>query len=312
MNRRTFLASGIRGLGISALTPFGSATTHASSTITAQPGFSFLHYTDIHLETARHAPQGFQQCIGSMTAAAPHAKFAVCGGDVVFDALRTPLADTASLYSLFQEHAKSLRMPTHFVIGNHDIQSALSQPPVDTAHAKDLFRKSVNRESTYYSFKHGKWRFIVLDSIQPDPAIEWRAHIDDEQLKWLRQLLDADRTTPTVVITHVPLASSFEFLVNFMPGRRLDQAVVDNSQRVIDVLQTGNVKAVLQGHTHVVEQFERHGIKYVSSGSVCGEWWRGWRLGIFAEGYSLCHCSDDGVFQSIYKSYGWHAGQYNS
>jgi 3',5'-cyclic-AMP phosphodiesterase len=37
--------------------------------------------------------------------------------------------------------------------------------------------------------------------------------------------------------------------------------------------------ALLQGHTHIVEDVRHHGIRYVTGGAVCGAWWQGAQFG---------------------------------
>jgi 3',5'-cyclic-AMP phosphodiesterase len=54
------------------------------------------------------------------------------------------------------------------------------------------------------------------------------------------------------------------------------------------------VKAVLQGHTHICEKVEYKDCQFVTTGAVCGDWWRGPRLG-FPNGFTLATVSRDSV-----------------
>jgi predicted phosphodiesterase len=54
---------------------------------------------------------------------------------------------------------------------------------------------------------------------------------------------------------------------------------VGNSDQIVPLLEKNNVIALLQGHTHIVEDVHRHGIRYVTGGAVCGNWWKGAQFG---------------------------------
>ena len=52
-----------------------------------------------------------------------------------------------------------------------------------------------------------------------------------------------------------------------------------------------NVVAVLQGHLHVNEVVVLKNTQYILSGAVCGNWWRGVRMG-FPEGFTVVSARD--------------------
>ncbi len=136
----------------------------------AGDSFTFLHYTDIHVEPELHATQGFAKAIDAMKCAAPGAAFALCGGDLVFDANAVPFARAAHLYDLYGEQSRRLGVPIHHCLGNHDIFAlgpAGSGVPADDPHAgKALFLARTGLKQTYYSFDHAGWHFAVLDTVQ--------------------------------------------------------------------------------------------------------------------------------------------------
>jgi predicted phosphodiesterase len=63
------------------------------------------------------------------------------------------------------------------------------------------------------------------------------------------------------------------------------------------------VKAVLQGHTHIIENIEYQGCQYITSGAVSGGWWRGDRNGN-QPGYGVLTVTGDRI-SWVYKTYGW-------
>ena len=74
----------------------------------------------------------------------------------------------------------------------------------------------------------------------------------------------------------------------------------------MDLLRTRSVKLVLQGHTHVVESIEYLGTRFFTAGAVSGDWWKGWRLGVHPEGFTVLDFSKDDVAVK-YVPYGWKA-----
>ena len=61
---------------------------------------------------------------------------------------------------------------------------------------------------------------------------------------------------------------------------------VTNAAHVIALFEGHNVIGVSPGHTHVNEAVLWKGIPFITSGAVCGNWWRGSRLGI-PEGFTV-------------------------
>src|ERR1700753_2620813 len=113
MNRRQLLQS------------FGAApllSTRPASLAFAEPsvaqGFSFIFFTDTHIQPELKAAEGCRMCFKQL--AGVPADFAICGGDLVFDAMAVPAARSVALYDLFRETSASLRMPIHYTLGNHD------------------------------------------------------------------------------------------------------------------------------------------------------------------------------------------------
>src|SRR5262249_3369150 len=110
--------------------------------------------------------------------------------------------------------------------------------------------------------------------------------VDDEQLGWLTSALaDIPPGAPILVFTHIPLVTGF-LLYGDLQTAPNDALVVANARSVCDLLFAHKVKAVLQGHTHVCETVEYHGVRFITTGAVCGDWWRGKRFG-FPLGYGV-------------------------
>ena len=85
--------------------------------------------------------------------------------------------------------------------------------------------------------------------------------------------------------------------------------MVGNGKDVRLLLEQYNVKMVLQGHIHIIEKMEYNGIQYITSGAVCGNWWKGPRYN-FPEGFALITCNGE-TARWEYRSFGWKAAKTN-
>jgi 3',5'-cyclic AMP phosphodiesterase CpdA len=138
----------------------------------------------------------------------------------------------------------------------------------------------------YYSFQHKGVHFAVLDSIGITPDRFYEARMDDDQLAWLgKELAAVPAGEPIVVVTHIPLVTAVPSYTVPTPQAAHGNGFV-NGPAAIKLFEGRNVLAVLQGHTHVNEEVVWHGVPYLTSGAVCGNWWHGTRLGT-PEGFTV-------------------------
>jgi predicted phosphodiesterase len=275
MNRRNFL----RGSGLAAAAcALGGAQARAQASGEARPiatgSFTFAFFTDVHIEPEMNAPQGTALAMDIINAS--DAEFAICGGDHVFDALRAHKEQIIEQYQLYAEAENALRMPVWHVLGNHDVaglETGMSSH--DVIFGKAMFEKVFNTP-TYYTFQHKGVNFVVLDSILIKGR-DWFPAIDIDQAAWLERVLQATVATPSIVISHVPWATSMP-TYGAGSNNKVYEPIV-NSDYMIPMMEQYNVIALLQGHTHIVESVHRHGIQYLTGGAVCGNWWKGKQYG---------------------------------
>ena len=299
----------LRGL---TLTAGGALALHAPGAEAKENanGFTFLVYSDVHVQPELHATEGYHKAIDTMKRAAPDAQFAICGGDTVFDALAVPYDRAGHLYDLYGEQTKRLGLTVYPTLGNHDIfglDSAKSGASLDDPHfGKRLFLERNGLKQAYYSFDRNGWHFIVLDSVQATPERKWRGFVDDAQLAWLKADLEAhSRRSPTILVTHMPIISAIAMYTDGTTTAPTDTLMVANGKAIKELIQPYQVKAVLQGHTHIVEEIDYLGTKYVTAGAVSGNWWKGWRLGVHPEGFLVCRAAPNGDLSYKYVPYGW-------
>ncbi len=263
--------------------------------------FTFVHVTDLHIQPELRAKEGCLQCFAAINKARPD--FIIAGGDLVFDALAVGHTRARMLFDLYRDTAKRLDAPLHNTIGNHDVFGLYKKSGVSPAHpeyGKRMYDELIGPR--YYSFDFGAWHFVVLDSIGFTPNRTYIGHIDDAQFAWLEHdLQKTGKTRPVVAVTHVPLSTGF--LQWMTPQHDATMIVVQNATRVLELLHQYNVKAVLQGHTHVCETLEYRGCQYITSGSVCGQSWRGPKLGVHKEGFGILTVKN-GEIRYRYQPYG--------
>jgi len=80
-----------------------------------------------------------------------------------------------------------------------------NKPENDPLYGKGWVVQTQQMKDRYYSFDKGKWRFIVLDSTQLNPAGGYVGQIDPDQLDWLKKDLDSvdpDRSFASFRIFH--------------------------------------------------------------------------------------------------------------
>jgi|SRR5579863_963173 len=278
----------------------------AASTIATTGSFSFFHFCETHITDQLDANHGCRMAFDAMRRIG--ADFAIAGGDLVYDVCAQGWKRAGELYSLYKEAEKHIEMPVYRVMGNHDVYGLFRESGVfesDPHFGKRLFEAEIGPR--HYSFTHKGWLFIVLDSIGITPERQYTGIVDAEQLAWLRRELElAGRTAPVVVISHMPLFTAYMQYGSLTQVLARDALVVTNATEVAAILDGYNVKAVLQGHIHVREVIDNNkGCRYITSGAVCGNWWRGPRDG-HPEGFARITISGGNLHWQYY-TYGFHS-----
>ena len=263
--------------------------------------FSFVFMTDIHAQPERNGTEALLLAIDTVNQLNPD--FVITGGDNVTDASAQSYKRASSLYSLFIETMKSLHMPYHTTIGNHDYcQRGKDEGPLKVEQRKDIYKAHFGRR--YYSFEHKNWYFIVLDSIMfGQGEYYYYGGIDPEQMAWLRNVLDSiGKERPVVVSLHVPLLSiDYQIRENGATPRAVIRR--KNAQEILKLFEQYNVKLVLQGHLHLYEDILYKGIHYITGGAVCSGHWTHEREGLKG-GFVLVEVNGED-FTAEYIDYGW-------
>jgi 3',5'-cyclic-AMP phosphodiesterase len=316
-SRRHFLRQLI---GASALTLGGLdslvAQNGALAPAKATP-FRFAFLTDLHLLQggALRSVQGIAACLDAVQKLNPRPDFILCGGDLVHSSrdLTLPGAETALDYflQLWKNHTD---LPTYWTFGNHDL-AGTSNPYAlasDPNYGKGLFQNRLQMPRLFYSFDYKGWHFVVLDDIALQPNHGYIGELFDDELAFLKADLDAHRSNPTIVCSHIPIASNLPLeliLARGLTGKpksNTQTMVCTNGDAMLGDMPGHNIRAILSGHLHFYEALDRNGVRIINSGAVCANYWKGPNNGC-REGFGVVDLGADGSVKFDYRAFGWKA-----
>jgi len=287
-NRRKFIQKlSLAGAAFGVLKP----QSVFSDSTSFKDGFQFLHLTDMHVRRKRQGHKGYEACIKAVNKNNKSADFVLVGGDMAFDGNYTSKEEFSDQIDLYKSASDQLSMPYYNSIGNHDVLGWNSRRKVsvdDPDLGKKFIMDKLKMQSSYYSFNHKGWHFVILDSIhlvEADHGPSYKAAFGDAQLEWLRYDLGANYKMPTVILTHIAAFCHIAQLNGDPKANVLGNMVVEDTVKFRHIIERHNVKAVLQGHSHVPEDFYYNGIWYITSQSVSAAWWGGNWKG-FKPGYT--------------------------
>ncbi len=237
--------------------------------------FSFAFITDIHLQPENNAVEGFLKAVDTLNDLKPD--FVITGGDLIMDALAQRYSRADSLYTLYIETVKALKMPVYNAMGNHEIYGIYSRSGADPEHpdyGEKMFENRIGK--SYYSFEHKGWKFMILNSIEDTGRDSYIGLIDNDQIEWIKdELQKTDPSIPVAIITHIPFitANTQKYQGTTLPND--SSLVISNGKEVLDLFEGHNLKLVLQGHLHLVEDIFIDDIHFITGGAICAAWWRG-------------------------------------
>jgi hypothetical protein len=203
---------------------------------------------------------------------------------------------------------KAINVPVQPVMGNHDLVAAI---PEDGTPAADdprrIFLETFGLKKTFRSFDKGGYHFIMLDSVTISGGkLKYRGMIPAGQMEWLKEdIAGLSEDTPVILVTHIPLLTSFYQATRGPSAPAPENRVIVNSREVLSLFSKRNLLLVLQGHLHIKEMIEFSGTTFITGGAVCAKWWRGPWFGT-EEGFNVITLDDNKV-KWEYIDYGWQA-----
>ncbi|NWG27617.1 MAG: metallophosphoesterase [Ignavibacteriaceae bacterium] len=267
--------------------------------------FKVAFLTDIHVQKELNAERGFLSAINKVNEINPD--FVITGGDLIMDALNQSYERSDSLFNLYSSLCDSFNMPVYNTIGNHDVFGLYKTSGVDTTHpeyGKKLYINRLGDGKSYSSFDHKGWHFILLDAIEFTPERKYIGGISQSQIDWIKtDLARLDKKTPIVLSTHIPFISVSKQILEGSTAALTEVIVVKNSKEILALFEGYNLKLVLQGHLHIVEEIIFKETHFITGGAVSGNWWKGSHYG-FEEGFVIIEFYESD-FNWEYIDYGW-------
>ncbi len=270
--------------------------------------FSFVFLTDIHLQPEKKAIEGFNQAIDTVNKLNPD--FVITGGDLVMDVLGQDFERSEMLYDLYQKSQQRFNMPVYNTMGNHEIFGIYKESGIRKDHpeyGEKMFENRIGKR--HYSFNHKGWHFIILDGIEDTGESSYIGKIDSVQVEWIKADLEKLKPeTPIVVSVHIPFITSYMQILYGSLEPNNESLVITNAKEVLDLFKDYNLKLVLQGHLHFLEDIYAQGTHFVTGGAVSSRWWQGKEHGM-EEGFLLVKVNGDD-FEWEYVDYGWEVEEY--
>jgi Icc protein len=165
--------------------------------------------------------------------------FFLCTGDLSQDG-------TIESYQYLKDLIAKDDKEQYWIPGNHD-------------HRETMLKVGSANHEMLPVIKKGPWQIILLDSQVPGAV---GGNLADSQLTLLKNALEADKTSHTLITMHHPPIH--------MNCKWLDTQQIRNSQAFLDLIaQYDNVKVVLWGHVHQDSDNLVDGVRYISTPSTC-------------------------------------------
>lgn len=264
MDRRRFLQSTITFVSGCAIAPFLNA---CGKEVNVRFGLiTDLHYAFRESNNTRCYKDSLAKTQEALDVFEKHnLDFIIELGDLKDQGLNPQKEETISYLRDIEKLLQSFSGRVYHVLGNHDMDSISKLDFLSNIKNPD----EVNGKS-YYSFKHGGLKFIVLDAnFREDQSdydsgnFNWEiALVPDKELEWLRQELHEGKE-PVIIFIHQLLDK----------GSGLYEGLyVKNAEQVNQVLiESQRVLAVFQGHHHEGSySFQNHIHYFTMNGMIEG------------------------------------------
>lgn len=306
MKRKTFLKTSVAVIGGSLLPSFSFGEDIKRRSI------RFAHLTDIHVKLGIIPETGMAKAFQHAQKLDQKVDFIINGGDSIMDALEADKQKTQTQWDLFHQILKNENsLPIYHCIGNHDIWGWFlkQKPDNDRLYGKIWVQETLELKNRYYSFTKGNWYFIILDSVQLNPAGGYIGKIDEEQFTWLQQeLAQVPASKFICIISHIPILSICSGLFfdrtetngDLMIKRNLMHTDFLALKKIFSTYP--NIKLCISGHIHLQDQVNYLGISYYCNGAVSGNWWSG-PFQEFAPAYAVMELFDDGTSKRTMMKY---------
>jgi len=275
------------------------------------------HMTDFHAQPEGMAPSGIRRALRHAQNQEDPPDIIFNTGDSIMESLGANKARTEAQWDVFNNVlASDCKVPIVHSIGNHDVWGwgmedlAIKNDPL---YGKEMALEKLGLANRYYSFDLAGWHFVVLDSTHLPNTVSRYPYIgalDEEQFQWLVTDINGiamTSTMPVCILSHIPIIAACEYFDG--PNEETGNWVVPAAWMHIDsrrfrdyFLQTSSIRLCLSGHTHQYEVLDYLGVRYMTNGAVCGNWWNGIYMD-FPPAYVMVNLYDDGSADSLFVPY---------
>ncbi len=303
-SRRRWLSTSSALLG-SALIPLSLQGCANGLNKKSRAGLNIVFYTDVHATLKHNSAKAIMLAAEKINLIAPN--LILGGGDYIDGGFTASEQAMAPHWDIYQGMHQTLQSPVFPAIGNHDLVNA-QLPDHGALIAKDprrSYRQIMGLDKTWYSFDDYGYHFIVLDSMNVvGGELGYEGRIDSEQWQWLEQdLANTARSKPIVVTLHMPLLTNlYAATKGNLSEPPANRVMVDNI-KLLKLFEKHNLILVLQGHLHIAEVMRWRNTTFITGGAICGNWWRGQRLGTEEGFYSITLQGSKVIWN--YIDYGW-------
>lgn len=162
-----------------------------------------------------------------------------------------------------------LPFPAFVIPGNHDVPVLQADgTSIGWQSFPSYYRKSGYAEtnSLFYTASLAPGvRLVALNSNQFDANGKQIGWVDEQQLQWLEQTLEAHSHELVIAMVHHNVLEHFPDQTQHPIGRRY---MLGNATALRDILQRFNVRLVFTGHLHVQDVAHHAGLFDVTTGSL--------------------------------------------
>lgn len=148
------------------------------------------------------------------------------------------------------------KKPVHFINGNHDyIYNNSFSPDMHFVYADAIlrqqklerFKKTWGLPEVFYTQRRGKYLLVYLsvDSLESSNLTE----MSKRQLDWLRETLNANQATPTIIFFHGPLNGTLSSATN--KSANTPKFIAQPEMEIRDIINNNHqILLWVSGHTH--------------------------------------------------------------
>jgi len=226
-----------------------NGSTPAASNELGKKLFSFVVYTDSHLNQSEHESMSphevnklangrHRYVIDEINRIAPD--FTIHLGDLVHPVpVMGIYADAAER---FHEQVSELNCPLHIIPGNHDVgDKPIRWGPAETVSDTSLAQWEKHFGPHYHSFSHEGCRFILLNA----QIINSGLAAETEQKEWLEKELTAIDGERIFIGIHYP-----PFIYRRDELEYYDNIAEPGRSWLVELVERYNVEAMFSGHVH--------------------------------------------------------------